>query len=278
MKVHAVTEVELSLIDFLPQVRRRFDEAALARLEASIRAIGMQQPVQLRPTENGHFVPLDGERRCRAAKAAGLTSVPAVVVTDTLEAAGIVERQLALNIVRHDLNPMEVARGVEQIMRETGRTARDVGAAMGFSGASMTRLLSLLTLAPEIQAEIEAGKIPASVAAELARVTDVTVQRSLAEEVAAGRLTRDAVVARVRRRKSTPAESNGGAAAGRVTAVLAGGRSITLTGPGLDSLDALIEWLNELAGEARKVRSQHLELATFLRMLRDRAKSPNNGK
>lgn len=285
-----VKEIPISSIDFEPQVRQRFDQEALASLTESVRTIGVQQPILIRPAETGRFKPLDGERRCRAAKAAGLTSIPAIVIEDKLEIATIIERQLALNMTRADLSPVEAARGIDRLMQATDKTAAQVGKAFGMSGPTVSRLLAMLTLPPEILKRVEDGYIGASAAAELARIDDPKERDALATEVMQGKLTRDALVERVRSNRMQKNGANGSvnqfsvsgnADATRVTASLSGGRSITLVGPGLTSLEVLISWINELLGEARKGRGQNLELTTFARMLRDRAKGPGpatNGK
>lgn len=281
-----IQDIALSDVEFEPQVRERFDKEALAGLEESIRAIGVQQPIQVRPKGPNLFVVLDGERRCRAAKAAGLTSVPAIVIEDKLEIAAITERQLALNVQRQDLTPVELARGLDRLIRETDRTAAQVGKSLGLSGPTVSRLLAMLTLPPEILQRIEEGHIGASFAAELARVEDPQLRSELAAEVVNGGLTRDELVQRIRRSRTQKNGANGsgqsasvsrfsvnGDASGtRVVASLSGGRSITLVGPGLTNLEILINWLTELQAEARKGRTQNLSLTTFARMLRDRAK------
>lgn len=281
-----IQDIALSAVEFEPQVRERFDAEALAGLEESIRAIGVQQPIQVRPKGADRFVVLDGERRCRAAKAAGLANVPAIVIEDKLEIAAIVERQLALNVQRQDLTPVELARGLDRLIRETDRTAAQVGKSLGMSGATVSRLLAMLTLPPEILDRVEAGYIGASAAAELARIDDPKVRNELAGEVMNGGLTRDALVERVRRSRIQENDANsaaqsasvnrfsvtGDASGTRVVASLSGGRSITLVGPGLTNLEILINWLTELQTEARKGRTQNLSLTTFARMLRDRAK------
>lgn len=281
-----IQDIALAAVEFESQVRARFDKEAQAGLEESIRTLGVQQPVQVRPKGSG-FVVLDGERRCRAAKAAGLTSVPAIVIEDKLEIAAIIERQLALNVQRQDLTPVELARGLDRLIRETHRTAAQVGKSLGLSGPTVSRLLAMLTLPPEILQRIEEGQIGASFAAELARVDDPQFRNELAAEVMNGGLTRDGLVQRIRRQRNEKNQGNGANSekrpeqtdeveSARVTACLGSGRSITLSGPGLTNLEALINWLSELLAEARKSRTQNLGLTTFARMLRDRSKGPDS--
>lgn len=292
MSDRKIINVPLTQLDFAAQVRRRFDEEALKGLAQSLAALGMQQPVQIRPASAGRFTLLDGERRCRAAKLAGMTEVPALVVEDALEAAEIIERQLAVNHLHVDLSPIEFARGIDRLLKEPNRTAAAVAMSQGTSPATISRLLALLRLPAAIQERIEEGAIGASFAAELAKIDDPAEQLRLAEEVASGRLTRDGLVALARdrgnagksksgrrnqstaRKRTTPEGSSSEDPALRVALTLGDSRSITLAGPGLSNIDTLIEWLTELLGEARKARSQNLGLSTFTRILRDRADAP----
>ncbi|MDX2199508.1 MAG: ParB/RepB/Spo0J family partition protein [Phycisphaerae bacterium] len=292
MSEQKIILIPLDRLDFAPQVRKRFDEEELSRLAQSIAALGVQQPIQVRPAAAGRFVVLNGERRCRSSSLAGLTAVPAQVIEGALEAAEIIERQLAVNHLHVDLSPVEVARGIDRLLKEPNRTAAAVAMSQGTSPATISRLLALLRLPAAIQERIEEGAIGASFAAELAKIDDPAEQLRLADEAASGRLTRDGLVALARdrgnagkskagrrnrsagRKRTTPEGSSSEDPQLRVTLTLGDSRSITLAGPGLSNIDTLIEWLTELLGEARKARSQNLGLSTFTRILRDRADAP----
>lgn len=139
------------------QPRQRFDESAIAELTASISERGVLQPIVVRPVGDG-FEVVAGERRFRAAQAAGLTTVPAVVRElsdrETLEIA-IIE-----NLQREDLNDVEEARAFKQLL-DFGMSQEMVASAVGKSRSAVANTLRLLTLPEEIQAALESRSISA---------------------------------------------------------------------------------------------------------------------
>ena len=139
------------------QPRKRMDEAAIAELAESIAAKGVLQPILVRPSGEG-FEIVAGERRFRAARRAGLGSVPAVVRDlddrETLEVA-IVE-----NLQREDLNPVEEARAFKQLL-DFGLNQEEVGRAVGRSRSAVANSLRLLTLPEEALTSLEGGEITA---------------------------------------------------------------------------------------------------------------------
>jgi len=139
------------------QPRTRMDEASLAELAASIKARGVIQPVVVRSVGAAQYEILAGERRWRAARMAGLQTVPAVVRDVPDEAAlgiGLIE-----NIQREDLNPLEEASGLKRLIDEFHLTHEQVAGAIGRSRAGVTNLLRLLELAPAVQAMLSDGRI-----------------------------------------------------------------------------------------------------------------------
>jgi ParB family chromosome partitioning protein len=130
------------------QPRRSFDEAALEELAASIRQLGVLQPLLVRPTGEG-FELVAGERRLRAANSAGLGSVPVVVVETDRE--GSLERALVENLHREDLNPIEEAAAYRQLLDEGGMTQQALGDRLGRSRVAITNALRLLELPIAIQ-------------------------------------------------------------------------------------------------------------------------------
>lgn len=255
------------------QIREVAENAELRGLAQSIKEQGVLQPLLVR-REGDAFVLVDGERRLRAAKLAGLKTVPVIVETTPLKDSDVLQRQLVANIQRADLSPMEKARAIQRLLDEASWSAADTAAKLGLSAASVSRLLALLTLPPSVQAQVESGEVPASTAYEIARAGGgAAEQERLASEVAAGGLSRDSVAGRIRRKAATPADGDAPSAAARVTVKLPGGRAVTLAGNGLSSLERLIDWLEELLSRARKARPTGVTLATFARVLRDEAKA-----
>jgi ParB family chromosome partitioning protein len=154
------------------QPRRAFDEAELQELAASIRERGVIQPLLLRPHPEhpGEFQIVAGERRWRAAQAAGLHELPAVV--RDLDDGEVLELPIIENIQRADLNAVEEALGFRQLMDRFGHTQERLAEALGKSRSHIANLLRLLTLPEPVLALLRAGKLSAGHARALVTVAD----------------------------------------------------------------------------------------------------------
>jgi ParB family chromosome partitioning protein len=139
------------------QPRTQFDERALERLAESIRARGVLQPVLVKPRPGGTYELIAGERRWRAAQAAGLDTIPAVVRASG-DAASL-ELALIENMAREDLNPVETARACAALVEDLGLTREEVGLRVGRSRVSVSNLLRLLELPDEALDMLEAGDL-----------------------------------------------------------------------------------------------------------------------
>jgi ParB family chromosome partitioning protein len=149
-------ELPVELIAPNPQQpRRRFDEASLEALAESIRDTGVLQPVLVRPRPGGRYELVAGERRWRAAKLAGLETLPALV--RAREDSASLELALVENMVREDLNPIEEARACAGLVEELGLTREEVGRRIGRSRVAVSNLLRLLELPDEAIEMLEAG-------------------------------------------------------------------------------------------------------------------------
>jgi len=139
------------------QPRTQMDPGAIAELAQSIKAQGVMQPILARPLGDGHFEIIAGERRWRAAKLAGLDSIPVLVreVRDDLALA----MALIENIQREDLNPMEEAAGIQRLIDEFAMTHEAAAEAVGRSRSGVTNLLRLLSLAKPVQDMVLQGKL-----------------------------------------------------------------------------------------------------------------------
>ncbi len=143
------------------QPRRTFDETALEELAGSLKAKGVLQAILVRPDpkEKGKYQIIAGERRWRAAKLAGLTSIPAVVRdTDELE---LLEIGIIENVQRSDLNPIEEAEAYEALMKRFGRTQDSLATSVGKSRVHITNTLRLLQLPEGAREHVRAGHITA---------------------------------------------------------------------------------------------------------------------
>jgi len=154
------------------QPRTGFGEEPLAELQASIKQHGVLQPILLRPAPGypGAYEIIAGERRWRAASAAGMKTIPAII--RHLDNRGALEAALVENLQREDLNPVERGRAYRRLVDDFGLTQEEIARRVGRSQSSVANTLRLLTLPPEIQASIESGRISEGHARALASVQD----------------------------------------------------------------------------------------------------------
>ncbi|MGI5962348.1 MAG: ParB/RepB/Spo0J family partition protein [Lawsonibacter sp.] len=171
----------------LNQPRKRFDEEALADLAESIRVHGIIQPLTVRRLASGYYQIIAGERRWRAAKAAGLEEVPAVIIE--ADDRKVMELGLIENLQREDLNPAEEARGYQVLMEEYGLTQEQVAQQMGKSRPAIANTLRLLALPDDLMAFVEAGQLSAGHARTILAAPTVALQREAAKRVIQGQLS-----------------------------------------------------------------------------------------
>ena len=165
------------------QPRTRMDQETLNALAASIKAQGIMQPILVRPVGDGKHEIIAGERRWRAARIAGLSSVPVLVRNVPDQQALAVA--LIENIQREDLNALEEATGIERLVREFSLTHQAVADAVGKSRATVTNLLRLLELPPPVRELLAQGLLEMGHARALL-VLPAEQQTDLAREAAAG--------------------------------------------------------------------------------------------
>ncbi len=173
-------EVNLYDIDTNPnQPRKTFDPEKLAELAASIKRHGIVQPILVKKNGSRYTI-VAGERRYRAARAAGLMTVP-VILTDVDEDT-IMEISLVENIQRENLNPIEEAAAIKLLMQQHDLTQEEVSERVGKSRPAIANALRLLTLAKSVQKLIKDGRLSAGHGKMLAGVGDPRVQMELAEK------------------------------------------------------------------------------------------------
>jgi ParB family chromosome partitioning protein len=189
------------------QPRDHFDEEALGSLAASIKELGVLQPVLVRPVGE-EFELVAGERRWRAAKRAGLQTIPALV-RDTTDDASL-EQALVENLHREDLNPLEEAAAYQQLLEDFGLTHEELAARMGKSRAAISNTLRLFQLPAGIQRLVAEGQLSAGHARALLGTPDRAFQESLAKRAVADGWSVRAVEEAVRARGGETPE--GGAA------------------------------------------------------------------
>lgn len=182
-----VKEIPLNEIDTnINQPRKVFDENTLKELSASIKVHGVIQPIIVVKMGERYMI-IAGERRYRASKLAGLTTIPAII--KNYNEKEIAEVSLLENLQREDLNPMECARAMKKLMTDFGWTQEIVADRLGKSRPVVANTIRLLNLEPEVIEMIEKGKLSAGHARSLVAVTDKKAQIKLAKQVMEKKLT-----------------------------------------------------------------------------------------
>lgn len=172
---------EININDIIPnpnQPRKHFDETALNELASSIKVHGIIQPIVLNEAEDGKFMIIAGERRWRAAKIAGLETVPAYVRRFTEKQ--VKEISIIENLQREDLNPIEAAKAIKQLMEEYKLTQEAVSERIGKSRSVIANTVRLLTLPNEVVDMIETNRLSAGHAKILVALTDPIEQIKIA--------------------------------------------------------------------------------------------------
>jgi len=182
-----VEEIAIGLIDNNPdQPRKNFDPTALSELAQSIKLYGVIQPI-LVTRKGDRYMIVAGERRFRATKLAEKKSIPAIVKDFT--ESQVKEIALLENIQRQDLNPIETARAMKELMDSYNWTQEALADRLGKSRPGVANTLRLLSLCPEVIDLIEKGKLSAGHARSLVVVTNPEVQLKLANQVVNSKLT-----------------------------------------------------------------------------------------
>ncbi len=185
------------------QPRTNFDEETIATLAASIREVGILQPVVARRSGGGRYELIAGERRLRAAKFAGLATVP-VVLRDS-DDADLLREALIENIHREDLNPIEQAEAFRALLEELGLKQEDLAERVGVSRSHIANTIRLLGLPLDVQQLLADDKITAGHARALLSLGDQEAMTSLALRVAAEDLSVRQTEGVVRRFVEAPA-------------------------------------------------------------------------
>ena len=218
------------------QPRRVFEQDALASLAGSIESQGVLQPVLVRPSGPGEYEIVAGERRWRAAKLAGMATVP-VVITERTDAESL-EAALVENMAREDLNPVEEARAVAGLVEELGLTREDVGRRIGRSRVAVSNLVRLLDLPSDVLTLLEERKLTEGHGRALLSAPDHDDRRRLAHDAVAGAWSVRTTEERAR------------AAAGRQTAIV---RTRTIHPDQLAAAEEITEILGRALGTEIRV-------------------------
>jgi ParB family chromosome partitioning protein len=178
----SATEIAIDRIAPNPrQPRRHFDAESLAELAASIREYGVIQPLLVRPVSEGSYELIAGERRLRAAKEAGLESVPVTIRSATGQNS--LELAIIENLQREDINAMECARAYQHLIQDFGLTQEQVSVRVGKSRTAVANQLRLLRLPELIQEGVESGAISEGHARALLATDSPSRQLALYEKI-----------------------------------------------------------------------------------------------
>lgn len=184
METSAYRELPIYKVEPNPdQPRRDFDEEELQALADSIAVHGVIQPLTVRELPSGYYQIIAGERRWRAARLAGLSDVPVVVI----EADDRKAMELALieNLQRQDLNPVEEALGYQALIEEYGLTQEDAAARVGKSRPAVANSLRLLGLCPEVLEKLKRGELTAGHARAILTLKSEKKQMEAAQKIIA---------------------------------------------------------------------------------------------
>jgi ParB family transcriptional regulator, chromosome partitioning protein len=247
------------------QPRRVWVQSELDKLAASIAARGILQPLRVvRDQERKNWRIVTGESRWRAAKQAGLASVPCVPVEGELSETDMLADQIVENHCRNDLRPLDLARAMARLKKLKSCTSQDLAAELGIGGASVSRAEALLTLPEDVQAMVDDGRLPESVAYEISRLKDDDAMRALAVSAVAGRMNRDQVTEAVRKKTGKKAVTP---KAGRVTGKLEG-VTFTFSGGQLTP-DTLLRAIEHLRTKVRELqKSDHKDVSALAELLK----------
>lgn len=179
---NAVVQIPLDQIDHNPhQTRVVFAEEQLEELADSIRANGVMQPIIVRPGENGRYVLIIGERRCKASRRAGKTGIPAIIRRVSEQQAA--EMTIIENLQREDLNALEQAEGFRILSRDFQMTQEEIGKRVGLSRESVSNYMRLLKLPPAVQEYMRQGQLDFTQARELLRLENLELAEKAAHEI-----------------------------------------------------------------------------------------------
>ena len=193
-----ISEIQIDLIDPNPfQPRTDFDVAGLEELAASIRQVGIVQPITVRSIPGGRYQLISGERRMRASLLAHLTEIPAYIREADAEA--MLEMALVENVQRESLNPIEIAIGYQRLIDECGLKQDDVAVKVGKNRTTVANSLRLLKLPAPVQLALKEGTVSTGHARALLTLNKETDQIKLLASILAQGLSVRAVEERVRK-------------------------------------------------------------------------------
>lgn len=206
--IKRITEIEIGKIDPDPdQPRKTFEPQSISELAATIKEVGLLQPLLVRRVEEGRYLLVAGERRWRACRELEMTSVEAIIIDGT----NADEISLVENLQRENLKPIEEAEAVDRLIKLHGYKQEDAGKVLGKSRATITELLGLLRLPEAIRIESRTVDIPKSTLLAIARMGDEAEQLAAFEAAKNGGISVRAAKS-IQKGETTAKEHGDGAA------------------------------------------------------------------
>jgi ParB family chromosome partitioning protein len=244
----SIRQVPVGRIEANPdQPRLTFDEATLAELSSSVKEHGVLQPILVRPLPGGQYQLIAGERRWRAAKLAGLETIPAMI--EEIDDDTALEIAIIENLQREDLSPLDEAIMYDRMTSEHGYSVRKLAQKLGKDKGYIENRLRLADAPPEIKQLVYLRKDTLSHAYELLKVENPRRRQRLAQQVAAGELS----LVRLREKiEGRPARPHGEAAETEAAAPKGRGRRAAEAGAEAESVEATAAWTGVRPSEIRE--------------------------
>ncbi len=234
------------------QPRRNLAADSLERLAQSIRDKGQIAPIRVRWSDTAsRWVIVSGERRWRAARIAGVTTIDCIFHEGNLSPTAALEEQLIENLLRDDLSPIEEAKALARLMKLNSCTGKRLAESLNIAPAQVSRALALLKLPANVQQQVESGQVSARAAYQISRLNDGNSQTDLARQAAKGKLTHTEATETVRRQRGRPGLNNAKAAATRLTFLTERGWHVTVSRRHKGSYDEIEQALTEVLEEVR---------------------------
>lgn len=187
-----IQEIEISKIESSPsQARKDFNKDKILELAQSIQSVGLQNPISLRVYSDGHYEIISGERRFRAFKNLGQTTIPAIVREVTPRETRVMS--LIENLQREDLNPMEAAEGFRLAKKEGGYSNAELSRQIGKNRKYVVDHLALLDMPRSLQDSVRMRTLSYTTAIELAKIKDTKMRNRSLKMVAQGKITRQEI-------------------------------------------------------------------------------------
>jgi len=188
------------------QPRTEFDQADIERLASSIQQHGQLHPIRVRWDESiGKWIVVTGERRWRAAKSAGHSTIDCLFIEGVVTEPELREQQLVENLLRKDLNPLEEAKAYNSLMQLNDWNGKQLAQSLRVTTSRISRSLALLDLPESVQKQVESGTLPKSSAYEISKLPSKQTQAKWAEEATTEREPHGRTVNKVKRRRGRKA-------------------------------------------------------------------------